>query len=307
MPTDGERDRAAGPDLMIIGAMKCATSTLHVQLARQAGFFMTTPKEPNFFSDDDIYGRGMDWYRGLFAAAPVGALRGESSTHYTKLPTHPRTVDRVVEHGLSPRVIYIMRDPIERLVSQYIHEWTENRARGSIDEAIDEIPGLVDYGRYAMQLEPWVEALGRQRVLLVFFERLRSQPQEQLERVCRFLGYGGAAEWDEGAGRDNVSSERLRKSRVRDAIVNAPGLAQLRRGLVPKAVRNRIKRRWQMTERPRLSEGSVARLRAVYDEDLAKVGLWTGLALTAAGFGEVAAAADPDWKKQDVEAQRHAG
>ena len=57
------------PDFIIIGAMKCGTSTLAAQLACQDGVFLTTPKEPNFFSDDEIYARGHGWYRSLFAAA----------------------------------------------------------------------------------------------------------------------------------------------------------------------------------------------------------------------------------------------
>ncbi|HTO70120.1 MAG TPA: sulfotransferase, partial [Myxococcota bacterium] len=77
------------PDFAIIGAMKCGTSTLHEQLALRSGFFMSRPKEPNFFSDDDQYARGVGWYAGLFAGAAPGQLCGESSTHYTKLPTYP--------------------------------------------------------------------------------------------------------------------------------------------------------------------------------------------------------------------------
>ena len=57
------------PDFIVMGAMKCATSTLHEQLAAQPGFFMSKPKEPNFFSDDEIYARGLDWYRSLFAGS----------------------------------------------------------------------------------------------------------------------------------------------------------------------------------------------------------------------------------------------
>ena len=49
------------PEFLIIGAMKSGTTTLQVQLASQPGIFMTTPKEPNFFSDDDVFARGMAW------------------------------------------------------------------------------------------------------------------------------------------------------------------------------------------------------------------------------------------------------
>ncbi len=77
------------PDFIIIGAMKSATTTLHGLLASQPGVFMSTPKEPCFFSDDEVWARGVGWYASLFEAAPAGALLGESSTHYTKLPTYP--------------------------------------------------------------------------------------------------------------------------------------------------------------------------------------------------------------------------
>ena len=292
------------PDFIIIGAMKCATSTLHAQLAQQAGVFMTTPKEPNFFSDDEVYARGAEWYRSLFAGAAPAALRGESSTHYTKRPTHPRTVERLLAYGAAPRLVYVMRDPIERLVSQYVHEWTENRVRGSVDQAIDRLPRLVDYGRYAMQLAPWVEAMGRERILLCFFERLRDEPEAQLRRVCRFLGLPSEPAWAADLERDNVSGERLRKSPVRDAIVNAPGLAAIRKRLVPRGVRSRAKRLWQMRLRPAPSPDTIRRLLEIYDEDLARLGAWTGLELTTERFALVAAQSDPDWIQ--TEAQAHA-
>ena len=104
-----------GPDFMIIGAMKSATSTLHEQLAATPGFFMSRPKEPNFFSDDSQWSRGLDWYAGLFATAPPGALRGESSTHYTKLPTHPHTLERLAASVRTRRFVYVMRHPVDRL------------------------------------------------------------------------------------------------------------------------------------------------------------------------------------------------
>src|SRR4051812_13835299 len=85
------------PDFLIIGAMKSATTTLPEQLARQPGVFMPRPTEPNFFSDDDVFARGLDWYGSLYRGAEPPALRGESSTHYTKRPTYPNTVRRMAD------------------------------------------------------------------------------------------------------------------------------------------------------------------------------------------------------------------
>ena len=83
------------PNFFVIGAMKCATSSLHKQLALQSGIFMTDLKEPNILSDDAKYKRGLEWYRSLFTPEETDFLYGESSTHYTKLPTYPKTVERI--------------------------------------------------------------------------------------------------------------------------------------------------------------------------------------------------------------------
>ena len=85
---------------------------------------MTTPKEPNFFSDDEIFARGLPWYENLFDAAASDDLKGEASTHYTKLPTYPNAAARLHAAHPDAKLIYLTRDPVERLVSHHIHEWT---------------------------------------------------------------------------------------------------------------------------------------------------------------------------------------
>src|SRR6516164_6558874 len=95
------------PDFIVIGAMKSATTTLHEQLARQPGLFLSRPKEPNFFSDDDVYALGLGWYAGLFHDAPPVVLCGESSTHYTKRPTLPHAVARIARHLPRVRLVYV--------------------------------------------------------------------------------------------------------------------------------------------------------------------------------------------------------
>jgi hypothetical protein len=288
-----------GPDFIIIGAMKCATSTLHEQLAAQPGIFMSTPKEPCYFSDDEIYERGQGWYTSLFAEAPPHALCGESSTHYTKLPTYRDTIARM-RHLLSDRVrfIYVMRHPIDRLVSQYIHEWTQRVISKDINEAVNEHPELIDYSRYAMQLEPYLQTFGRERVLPLFFDRLTVAPQAELQRVCEFIGYQGNAVWHDELSEQNVSSERMRRSPARDLLINLPGLKQARRALVPKSMRERIKSLWMMKRRPELSEQNVTKLRAIFDEDLAKLSEWLDVGITCENFKRVTREKAPRWAQR---------
>jgi hypothetical protein len=269
------------PDFIIVGAMKAATSTLHEQLAAQHGVVMSDPKEPNFFSDDAQFARGIEWYGSLFADGPADALRGESSTHYTKRPTHPRTIDRMrAVLPRSTRFVYVMRHPIDRLVSHYVHEWTQNVIRTDIERAVLDHPELVEYSRYASQMEPYWSEFGPEAVLPVFFERLRSNPQAELDRIASHIGLRTAVHWRDDVDPRNVSSERLRRSALRDAIVNAPGMAALRRTLVPRSLRDRVKAMWMMKERPRLADSTVARLEAVFDAELERLSPWTGIRCT---------------------------
>ena len=83
------------PSFIIMGAMKCATSSIQKQLSLQDGIFMSEPKEPNFFSDDSVYSKGFSWYSQLFDDARTGDILGEASTHYTKLPDKPNSVVRM--------------------------------------------------------------------------------------------------------------------------------------------------------------------------------------------------------------------
>jgi hypothetical protein len=278
-----------GPDFVVIGAMKSATTTLHVQLNRQSGIFMSDPKEPNFFSDDKIYAQGLDWYYSLFSEASPTDLCGESSTHYTKLPTHPSTVSRL--RGVFPRLklLYVIRHPIDRLVSQFIHDSIQGPVRCSIDLAIDRYPQLIDYSRYSMQLEPFLDAYGAENILIAYSERLARVPQMELERICRFLGYRGEPRWDGLLGRQNARNQRLRPSVVRNILVNAPGLKTIRQRYVPKEWRERIKGIWRVSDqpKPRLSEASERRLREIFDVDLGRLGHWMGIDLSCDRYRDV--------------------
>jgi hypothetical protein len=286
----------ARPDFVVIGAMKCATTTLHVQLGRQPGLFMSRLKEPNFFSDDEQYARGFGWYESLFRDAAAGDVRGESSTHYTKLPTHPRTVERLATALPDAKFVYVMRHPIDRLLSHYVHEQTAGRAGLDLAAAIDALPGLVAYGRYSVQLRPFLETFGPERVLPVFFHRLVTHPQAELERIGRFVGYRGRPRWDTSMKPLNVGSERLRRSALRDLLVTAPVLTPLRTRLVPRPWTEPLKVLWRANARqPSLSRELERPLRDVFDADLARLGAWLGVALDCDNFREATEARAWEW------------
>ncbi|MEJ1363983.1 MAG: sulfotransferase [Candidatus Sedimenticola sp. (ex Thyasira tokunagai)] len=289
------------PHFIIIGAMKSATSSLQEQLVQQDGIFMCDPKEPNFFSDNEQYAKGMGWYSGLFSTAPNGCLLGEASTHYTKLPTYPQSVARLKEHLPHARFIYVMRHPVDRLVSHYIHEWSVGVYLCDMEKAVEEYQELTTYGQYAMQLEPYIDAYGRDAILPVFFDRLIHNPQVELERICGFIGYEGEPKWVKDHQPSNVSSDRIRRFPLYELVIESGIATWLRRTLIPKGLRNAVKRQLRMQKRPVLSEEFRADLEAVFDDDLSRLGGWLGTELNCGNFKEVTANKELNWLATDGE------
>jgi hypothetical protein len=284
------------PDFIVVGAMKSATTTLHEQLARQPGVFMTRPKEPNFFSDDANYRRGWDWYSSLFSAAHPTTARGESSTHYTKLPTFPRTVERMVRWLPRIKLIYVMRHPIDRLVSQYVHELTGGGIRSSLVGAVEEHPELIEYSRYAMQLEPFLAAYGFNSVLPVFFPRLVTESGQELERIGRFLGLESPLVWDSSLTPQNTRRDRLRPSPFRQALVQSAVLGRLRHRVLPRRWSQSAKEFWRAeVEPPRIPADLTAHLREVFDADLSQLGSWLGIELDCKNFDAATRSVAHSW------------
>ncbi len=290
------------PDFIVIGAMKCATSTLHQQLARQSGIFMSRPKEPNFFSDDAVWDRGVEWYGSLFTCAESTDICGESSTHYTKLPTHARTVERIkATCGMDVRLIYVMRHPVDRFVSHYMHEWAQGIVKVPIEEAAEKHRELTDYGRYAMQLAPYVETFGEEFILPVFFDRLTAEPVLELMRICRFIGYDGTVTWDDGAGRENVSNKRVRRTPLRSLLLDNQRIRGVARALVPKRVRDVVEEAWAVKARPELSDNLRSQLEETFDEDLRILGKRLGIDLSCRNFKEVGSGTEARWGGEALE------
>lgn len=254
------------PDYMIIGAMKCGTSTLAAQLGAQDGLFMTDPKEPYYFSDDDVFARGPEWYAGLYADAAPGDLKGEATTHYTKRPDYPETIARIQAAGLSPRLIYMIRNPMARIVSHYIHAWSEGWLTEPLETALETYPRLVDYGLYGWQVAPWIEAFGQEAVLLTSLERQKAEPQAELARVAAHIGLKGPVTLP-GVDAQNVSSERVRKLPLHGLLVDHPVSAALRRNLVPKALRTAIRNARKIKDRPAIPEAARPGLEARFARD----------------------------------------
>lgn len=179
------------PNLFIIGAMKSGTTSLHNYLGSHPRIFMCEPKEPGYFVEELTLSRGPEWYMRLFEGARDELIIGESSTHYTKLPLYLGVPERIARFSPDARFIYIMRDPVQRVISHYWHNVRNLRweaERRDMLTAVKRDPQYQAFSNYAMQLEPYLRLFGRDRIYVMTFESLAAHPRESVREIFRWLG-----------------------------------------------------------------------------------------------------------------------
>lgn len=176
------------PNLFVVGAAKSGTTSLHHFLARHTDIYMSELKEPGFFAEGiDAYPKDPNWYLDLFTGGEDHAYRGESSTHYTKLPTHPGVVDGIAQFCDKPKFIYLMRDPIDRAISHYWHNTRQDAEFRPPLRAMKENIEFRAFGDYARQLKPYFREFGRGSVFTATFERLIAEPRKVTSEIFRWL------------------------------------------------------------------------------------------------------------------------
>ncbi len=175
---------------MIIGAAKCATTSVYDLLRAHPGVFMSEPKEPHYFAIEDheefLSRRG--WYESLFSGGGHAVAVGEasvSSTNPTRLEIAP---PRIRELLPDCRLIYMVRHPIRRIESDWRMMRYERRASGSIKKALEESPALLDWGFYWRSLEAYRALFPDEQILVVFFEDFVRDPRQELRRICAHIG-----------------------------------------------------------------------------------------------------------------------
>jgi hypothetical protein len=189
------------PNLFVPGAAKSGTSSLHEYLNQHPQIFMSSAKEPHYFSHEDRFSRGIEDYARLFDAGEHCAFRGESSTTYMVSRKAVERIDAIIDE---PRFIFILRNPIDRAYSHYWWLRGQGFETRPFREAVladmyhEPDPNVdikrngvyryyFEFGRYAKWIGLDVATFGRKAIHIVLAERLRSHPVTTVNSCFSFL------------------------------------------------------------------------------------------------------------------------
>lgn len=171
------------PRFLGIGALKAGTSTLHALLSTHPGLaFPASRKEVMFF--DRHWERGLDWYAAHFADAG-DRIPGEITPSYLYDPAVPA---RVASTLPDVRLFAVLRDPVARAVSQWRFHRQETAEALDLATFLSAHPNAVARGRYAEQLERWLDHHPRERLLLLTSDALATDPARVVREVLRHVG-----------------------------------------------------------------------------------------------------------------------
>jgi len=203
-PTSFLRDL---PDFLIVGAQRCGTSSLYRYLGQHPSITPSIRKEVEYFSIR--YSEGVDWYKSHFPVRRGRCLTFEATPDYL---LHPLAARRAAELIPDARIIVMLRDPVSRAFSQYLHNLRLGHEELSFPEALDaegtriegemercrvdpafkaislRRHGYVERGKYDVHLLPWLEHYPQERIHVARSEDFFVSPERVYDEVVEFLG-----------------------------------------------------------------------------------------------------------------------
>ena len=269
------------PNFLIIGAPKAGTTSLHAYLDRHPQVHMSDPKELYFFDDPDYRSR-QQWYESHFETdAP---LRGEATPHYAMYPFYEGVPERIHELIPDAKLVYLVRDPLEQVVSHCVQLYTNGYCAdaGELLADIERVdnPGICA-SRYATQLQQYLPLFDRDQLIVIDQHELKTDRSKTVADVFRFLGVDpelADVDFDEEL---NARLDKYEFTRTGDFLWSRV-LSPAGRAVMPLPVRDRIRRRvtdaipHRRVESPALSDELRARLVAMLEPEMAWLRRFSG-------------------------------
>lgn len=257
------------PNFFYIGTSKAGSTWIYNLLLQHPCVYVVPGKGLHFF--DNHYERGLEWYLSHFKPSNDKVIIAEVSHGYlySKL-----ACQRIAQLNPDAKLMVSLREPVDRAFSAYLHAVKNAQFDGSFEEALEQIPSLIERGRYATYLAPYIETFGRDRFLVAIFDNLVRSPKEFGAQILSFLELG-SVEIPETVTQKMMPagqprSKALRKLKKKgSAILRQFGLAGLRSRLkTSRLVRNLLFKQYTPADKPKMNPITREKLRDHFRDEI---------------------------------------
>jgi hypothetical protein len=180
------------PSFIVIGAAKAGTTSLCGLLAQHPDINFSDPKEPRFFSDDNLFEKGWAWYESCFFHDPSAQHAGEGSVHYSMCTLFPNASHRIASALPDVKIIYIVRHPLKRIISHWkmYDRSADPKFKGLNEDVLnpDYRPNLIDASKYSLQLSVYQNYFPEDQIKVLFFEEFISDQASVINQCWDFIG-----------------------------------------------------------------------------------------------------------------------
>jgi hypothetical protein len=193
-------------DFLVIGAQKCATSWIYYCLRDHPEIHVPSAKREDVYLGGELHReRGTDWYFDHIGDSNAGDVVGDVSVDYLFDRRSPAAVR---EHIPDVKLIVSLREPVARAISAYywnlrrgnIHEMDLGKGMQRSLESAKAVksPGfsydpenyhanVLARGVYDVQVKRYLDAFGADQVLILPFDRIKTEGDEMIKYIYRYL------------------------------------------------------------------------------------------------------------------------
>lgn len=173
------------PNFLVVGAAKAGTTWLYSCLRSHPDVFVPLNKEIHFFSYGNLYSNGIDWYENFFSDVTNEIAIGEISPSYLSLPD---AAERIFQYNPHMKLIFILRDPIQRAYSHYCMALSQQKVSSNIELGMTTDIPQVTWSLYYQQVLRFTNLFPLENMKFVIFEDLKTNPDSILEEIFDFIG-----------------------------------------------------------------------------------------------------------------------
>jgi len=256
--------------------MKGGTGSLWRYLRIHPEIFMSEIKELDYFILERNYSKGIRWYESNFNGQ--AKEYGEASPNYTKHPVHAGVPERM--HAVVPnaKLIYVVRDPIDRIISHYVHFYSNNKEDRTLSEALSDLDRsrYVTCSKYYMQLQQYLKYYPPESILIIASESLKNQRRTTLKTIFSFLNVDDSFDSPEYDKVFHKSSLKRRRNKLGQLVLKMRWREKLRPHLPAAVVQMSRNMTGRHVAKPELDKDLEKRLVDYLQEDVDSLRKYTG-------------------------------